>query len=281
MPLSHSDSRHPQSSPSRPAHLPALLDALAAQPTPALIFYGGDAGRIELSGRVLENWVAKTANLLVDDLGLMPGDRVLLDSTVHWRTAVVAAAVWRMGGVVVLDSASWSEAGPGSTPTEPVHLAVVQDTNPESTAPSAADTAPVVMDRWPVDDVMVLAYPGLALAMPEDRRPASAVDFCAEIRAHGDHWSGASTPGPHDDALVVGDRRFTHAMLSEAAIRHTAVLQDQAATGVHLATTSWTAQSLERMIAAWISATAVVLIDREPSEVPEILRAERVTLSWS
>jgi uncharacterized protein (TIGR03089 family) len=56
--------------------------------------------RVELSYRTFGNWVAKTANLLVDELGAGPGDRagVLAD---HWQVPVLVAACWRAGICVV------------------------------------------------------------------------------------------------------------------------------------------------------------------------------------
>jgi uncharacterized protein (TIGR03089 family) len=56
--------------------------------------------RIELSYKTFGNWVAKTANLLVDELGAGPGDRagVLAD---HWQTPVLVAGCWRAGVCVV------------------------------------------------------------------------------------------------------------------------------------------------------------------------------------
>jgi uncharacterized protein (TIGR03089 family) len=59
--------------------------------------------RVELSYRTFGNWVAKTANLLVDELGTEPGDQVgvLADA---WQVPVVLAACWRAGlGVVSLE----------------------------------------------------------------------------------------------------------------------------------------------------------------------------------
>ncbi|HSO65223.1 MAG TPA: TIGR03089 family protein, partial [Ornithinibacter sp.] len=48
--------------------------------------------RIELSARVLANWVAKAANLLQDDLDAGPGSVVLLDLPPHCRTLYWAFA---------------------------------------------------------------------------------------------------------------------------------------------------------------------------------------------
>ena len=72
---------------------------------PFLTWYDDRRGeRVELSFRTFDNWVAKTANLLVDELGAEPGDRVGVLLVDHWQTPIVLAACWRAGvGVVVLD----------------------------------------------------------------------------------------------------------------------------------------------------------------------------------
>src|SRR5660398_217498 len=67
-------------------------------------WYGDGGERIELSGAVLENWVSKTANLLVEEFDAGPGVRVLVDLPPHWRTIVWAFAAWRVGACVVLPS---------------------------------------------------------------------------------------------------------------------------------------------------------------------------------
>jgi uncharacterized protein (TIGR03089 family) len=67
--------------------------------------------RVELSFRTFDNWVAKVANLLVDELGAGPGDRVAAVLGDHWQTAVVLAACWRAGaGVVAADPDAGGEA---------------------------------------------------------------------------------------------------------------------------------------------------------------------------
>jgi uncharacterized protein (TIGR03089 family) len=72
---------------------------------PFLTWYDDDRDqRVELSYKTFDNWVAKVANLLVDELGAGPGDRVATMLVDHWQTAVVLAACWRAGaGVVAVD----------------------------------------------------------------------------------------------------------------------------------------------------------------------------------
>ncbi|WP_273654171.1 TIGR03089 family protein [Cellulomonas fimi] len=81
-----------------------LLTLVTRNPgRPRLTWYGADGERVELSGAVLENWVNKTTNLLVEEFDAAPGTRVALDLPPHWRTLVWAMATWRCGACVVLD----------------------------------------------------------------------------------------------------------------------------------------------------------------------------------
>ena len=80
-----------------------VLRARAAEraTAPLVTFYDDATGeRIELSGATFGNWVAKTANLLVDGLGAEPGDQVALALPPHWQTAVWLFACWSAGLVV-------------------------------------------------------------------------------------------------------------------------------------------------------------------------------------
>ncbi len=67
-----------------------LRSALAADAArPLVTFYDDATGeRVELSVATLANWVAKTSNLLQDDLSAEPGDRLALLLPAHWQTAV-------------------------------------------------------------------------------------------------------------------------------------------------------------------------------------------------
>jgi uncharacterized protein (TIGR03089 family) len=67
-----------------------LGSALAADAArPLVTFYDDATGeRVELSVATFANWVAKTGNLLQDELGAEPGDRLALLLPAHWQTAV-------------------------------------------------------------------------------------------------------------------------------------------------------------------------------------------------
>lgn len=86
-----------------PRDVPSLLAALKVSDPgrPRVTWYGPDGERVELSARVLDNWVAKTANLLVDELDAGPGTTVLVDLPAHWRTVVWLLSTWAVGAEAV------------------------------------------------------------------------------------------------------------------------------------------------------------------------------------
>ena len=68
---------------------------------PLVTFYDDATGeRAELSGTTYANWVAKTSSLLVEELDVERGSRVLVDLPIHWLTPVVMGAVWNVGAEV-------------------------------------------------------------------------------------------------------------------------------------------------------------------------------------
>ncbi len=89
----------------RPPTPSALLAAaLGRDPARPLLTYYDDATgeRTELSVATFANWVAKTANLLRDDLGVQPGGLVAVDLPLHWQAAVWLQSCWELGLVVRL-----------------------------------------------------------------------------------------------------------------------------------------------------------------------------------
>lgn len=90
----------------RATTVPDLLEGLQASgPGPRLTWYAADGERIELSGRVLANWVAKTANLLREEFDIEPGTGVRVDLPGHWRRVVVDLAVSALGAELTGDDA--------------------------------------------------------------------------------------------------------------------------------------------------------------------------------
>lgn len=61
-----------------------------------MTFYDGGE-RIELSYKSLENWVAKTANFLVDEIEVDEADAIFIDLPAHWLKVVWLLAIWASG----------------------------------------------------------------------------------------------------------------------------------------------------------------------------------------
>jgi uncharacterized protein (TIGR03089 family) len=71
---------------------------------PFLTYYDDATGeRVELSLATTANWVAKTANYLIDEHDVQPGDLVVVRLPVHWQTVVVLLASWAVGARVSFD----------------------------------------------------------------------------------------------------------------------------------------------------------------------------------
>ncbi|HSV67613.1 MAG TPA: TIGR03089 family protein [Mycobacteriales bacterium] len=141
-----------------------LEQALARDPARPLLTYYDDATgeRAELSATTLANWVAKTANLLRDELDVRPGDPVAVLLPTHWQTAAVLLATWAAGGVAGTDP-----AGATAAFVDLAHLAEARAADPDELV------------------VLSLAPLGQGLAKPEE----GALDYARTVRAHGDRFT--------------------------------------------------------------------------------------------
>ena len=152
--------------------------------------------RVELSYRTFGNWVAKTANLLADELGAEPGDRVGAVLADHWQTPIVLAACWRAGvSVVVLDPAA-----PGPPPDGLVAAFVREEHL------TFAETA--------LGGTTVVALTADLLGRSQ-RDLGKALSFSRLVPSMGDEFDGG--PDPAGDALTAGGDAATMAGLVERA----------------------------------------------------------------
>lgn len=192
-------SPYPDGVPTPPRSVAELLTLLTSDPgRPRLTWYSGDGERVELSGTVLDNWVSKTANLLVEEFDAAPGTRVLVDLPAHWRSVVWALAVWRVGAAVVTPP---TVAGAGDTghPGHPDSPADVVVTNRPTAHPAAGDVVAVTL---------------AALARHFDGAlPAGSVDAAAAVMTYADRVGWAPAVEPGSPALVCGTSTTTHAEL--------------------------------------------------------------------
>jgi len=80
---------------------------------PFLTYYDDVSGeRIELSAVTTANWVAKTANLLVDEYDLESGETVAIGLPPHWLGVVWALSTWSAGAAVTTGEGSLAITGP-------------------------------------------------------------------------------------------------------------------------------------------------------------------------
>jgi uncharacterized protein (TIGR03089 family) len=170
--------------------VPAVLRRLLTDPgRPRVTWYGPADERVELSGKVLDNWVAKTANLLVDALDVGPGSRVVVDLPPHWRTVVWWLASWSAGACVLVAD--------GESRDQDERIDVLVTDRPDGrTARDWSDRA---------DHVVAVALPALATSFGADL-PPDAVDAAVETRSFGDVFVPFVRPTPSDLAyLSAGD----------------------------------------------------------------------------
>ncbi len=231
------------------------------QGRPRLTWYGDDGERIELSGAVLDNWVSKTTNLLVEEFDAAPGVTVLLDLPAHWRTAVWALAAWRCGATVRVPAPEGS--GPELGPTE-----VVVTTDPKRHAGAR--------------DVVAVALPALARAFP-DALPRGAVDAASAVMTYADVVLAAPAPDPAAPALEAGSVAVAHDDLFTWAAAGSA----SAAPGARVLVRGDAPlpDVLQRLLAVWADGGSVVLtsaataavLDADPARRERLVAQEGVT----
>jgi uncharacterized protein (TIGR03089 family) len=176
-----------------PAGPPQLLDAaLRRDPARPLITFYDDATdeRTELSVITFANWVAKTANLLRDDVGMEPGATAALDLPTHWQAAVWLQACWALGLHVV----------PAGSVADLTVLAY------GGAAPGGSG------------EVVALGLGPMGLPRRDAGPPTgTTVDYDREVHGHGDRFVAGGAPDPAAPALTVAGDVLAGADLVAAA----------------------------------------------------------------
>jgi uncharacterized protein (TIGR03089 family) len=165
--------------------------------------------RVELSYKTFDNWIAKTANLLVEELGAGPGDRVAAVLADHWQTVVVLAACWRAGaGVVAVDPDAGGAALAAALGAGGVVAAFVRE---ERVAEAAG-----VLAAAPARPPLVALTADLAGRSEHDL--GAALNFTRVVPSMGDLFTAAADPEgealrwvPAGEAATMGE------LLGEAA----------------------------------------------------------------
>lgn len=155
--------------------VPELLAELTLHSDPRLTWYGQGGERVELSGRVLANWVIKSTNLLTEELGIEAGEVVAITMPVHWRTIVVTLAAWTAGASVV--------AQPDGMRTDPQRpdLTIASSPSPDGGPTLAIELGPLAT-RF-VGDLF------------------GATDYAAQVLGFGDGLGWVTPPEASQSAL--------------------------------------------------------------------------------
>jgi len=232
-----------------------VAEILRSDPArPRVTFYEDTPGpthgeRIELSGKVVNNWISKAGNALQDEYDLGLGSVVRLALPPHWRALYWAFAVWSVGGTV------------DCTRDGAPDLLICDD-------PDLAAT----LDQPPTDVVLV-TLAALARVHPGPV-PAGVMDEARELATYGDQFSALADPAPDDVALISGRGHTAYKSV---------VPQRDWPAGARVSLSGDLVDVLESTLAAWAVDGSVVLARRgqvaEGEDRSERLAAEGVTLA--
>lgn len=163
--------------------------------SPRITWYDDTTGptageRVELSGKVLVNWVAKAANLLQDEFDAGPGTLVGIVMAPSWRAVYWALGAWAVGAAVV-------------------------------TGGGAGDCDVVVTDEAAVAagsaNAVLVTRAALARSHPDEAAAPGAIVEARELASHPDVFIALNTPGPQDLAWLdrKGDGRVQRTSFAE------------------------------------------------------------------
>jgi len=224
--------------------LDGLLHADAGRPL--VTFYDHATGeRTELSVTTYANWVAKTANLLLEELDLERGDVLRVDLPTHWLAPVVLGAAWQAGIVVSF----------------------------HDDAPAAVVCGPEGVARWAASGVPVLA----SALLPLGRRFAESLpdgvhDLGVEVWSQPDAFLGMDLPAPDDPAVDA----TTHRELWDAAAAGSLLTDgDRVLTEVSPASPSGLPSFTEALVRR---GSVVLLAHAAPEQLATTYAAERATV---
>jgi uncharacterized protein (TIGR03089 family) len=212
---------------------------------PLITHYDDAAGsRVELSVGTIANWAAKTANWLVEEVDVEPGDEVAVLLPAHWQTAGILLGAWWCGAHVV-------------TTGESARVAFVP---PGGTAGSTT-TAVVALDAM-----------GMGLRTP----PAGgAVDFLSDVRMAGDDFAPLF---PIEGGTPALNASTVDELLAEARSR--AGRLGLTGTDRVLSTIDWTRPDgiLDGLLVPLAAGAHIVQVtSADPAKLDDRRRAERTT----
>lgn len=252
-PAHHGKMEHMEQLPVTPLE---LLNAFRSNnPTaPRLTWYGPGGERVEFSGRVLENWVAKTANYLNDELDAEIGTELSLELPLHWRSLVWLLAGWAVGARVNTHDAP--------TPASGSRPDIIATADPERTVAEIAGTKPAPL-------VVAVALPALAMRWMGELPPRT-LDYSGDVRSHADVFFADDEPAAEDIAWSHGGRATSYGELLAGA-------PGEAPRRQLLQTTQGWAAVVPAALAAWAAGGSVVLLGEGVAASDHLRETENVT----
>ncbi|MGQ7787720.1 TIGR03089 family protein [Nesterenkonia sp. K-15-9-6] len=239
-----------------PRDFPALFELLGARPRPSVVWYGPDGDRVELSGRVLQNWAVKLVGLLREEVELDDGADVLIHCAPHWKACAAVLAAGALGCRVTLGS-------PGGEP------ALVITDRPEDWTDTEAlgDAELAALSPGLLDDSYADAV-GTSL-------PGWVLDVSAEVRQHPDQLLSALP----EVALPPVPSEPRDLLCSTAEGLHD--VADAAAGWSTWTPVRWDDDAETALLGAWAQGRTAVLVQPGPEGIPAqqwetILRNEGV-----
>jgi uncharacterized protein (TIGR03089 family) len=240
---------------------------------PLLTYYDDMTGaRTELSYATLDNWAAKTANMLAEEYDVGAGATVALDLDGHWTAVAIMLACWKLGAV----------PRPQPTPN-----------GEHQFSPMTGEAALVCcherrVERYPNGPVLVVGD-GLAAEPVTDvptrdglllfgaevhafadeydgevgpTTPASATDDHASLLARAAAWRAALGDGPRVGLAAPADHPRAVDLLAGVLLAHGSLVVERPATG----RPRWDRWSTERV-------SVVVGPDPDTADAPaEVIR---------
>jgi len=230
------------------ALLRPILQADAAGPR--ITYYDDATGeRVEVSATTLANWGAKTANLLRDELGVQPGDRVAVLLPAHWQTVAVLLGAWWCGAVV---------------------------TDPAAPFDGGAEVALCTLDRLDgaqqTAEVAVLSLDAFGHGV--DDLPVGVTDYATAVRVHGDAFAPVALAS---SACALASRSVAEVLDGAAS---SATGQGFTAQDRVLSTASWStaAELVDGLVAVLAAGASLVQVaNADESKLTHRVEVERVT----
>lgn len=224
-------------------------------PTAPRITHYDAHGRIELSGRVLANWVHKATNMVEDTADLGPGDVLALDLPAgHWRALYWALAAWARGA----------------------HVMVVDPTTDPATLDRSGEAPLVVVtDRpsaWGGSPAHVIAVNLMPLARSFSTDLAGGIDEAAELASFPDVADMDHHPEAEAEDAALSDRAYTltygDLVAPYAAVRTLVPMDDDASR----------MQSLV-LVASVLAAGGSAVIAPEDEDLGRLAEIERASIT--